>query len=104
LNQEIYEKVRNNPKYIELIKKRSSFAWKLSFLILSVYYTFIMIIAFSPETLGKTLGDGVTTIGIPIGLMIIILCFILTGIYTRRANNEFDKLTNDIKEDVRYDT
>ena len=104
MNQEIYEKVRNNPKYIELIKKRSSFAWKLSFLILSVYYTFIMIIAFSPETLGKTLGDGVTTIGIPIGLMIIILCFILTGIYTRRANNEFDKLTNDIKEDVRYDT
>ena len=102
MNKKIYEKVRNNPKYIELIKKRSSFAWRLSLLILSVYYTFIMVIAFSPETLGQTIGNSVTTIGIPIGLAIIFLCFILTGIYTRRANSEFDKLTNDIKEDIRY--
>lgn len=103
MDKKIYERVRNNPKYIELIKRRSGFAWKLSFLVLSVYYTFIMIIAFSPETLGHTIGNGVTTIGIPIGLMIIFLCFILTGIYTRRANNEFDKLTNEIKDDIRFD-
>jgi len=102
MNKKIYEKVRNNPKYIELIKKRSSFAWRLSLLVLSVYYIFIMVIAFSPETLGQTIGNSVTTIGIPIGLAIIFLCFILTGIYTRRANSEFDKLTNDIKEDIRY--
>ena len=103
MNKEIYEKVRNNPKYIELVKKRSSFAWKLSLLILSVYYAFIMAIAFSPDILGKTIGNSVTTIGMPMGFMIIILCFILTGIYTRRANNEFDKLTNEIKDDIRYD-
>ena len=101
MNQKIYEKVRNNPKYIELIKKRSSFAWKLTILILSVYYVFIMTIAFSPETLGKTLGDGVTTIGMPIGLAIIFLCFILTGIYTKRANGEFDRLNNEIKDDIK---
>jgi len=104
MNQEIYKKVRNNPKYIELVKKRSGFAWKLSFLVLLVYYMFIMVIAFSPSTLGQTIGNGVTTIGMPIGLMIIFLCFILTGIYTRRANNEFDKLTNEIKEDIRFET
>lgn len=104
MNHEIYEKVRNNPKYVELIKKRSSFAWKLSLIILTVYYSFIMVIAFSPETLGQTIGNSVTTIGMPIGLGIIFLCFILTGIYTSRANNEFDKLTNDIKDDIRFDS
>lgn len=104
MNQEIYERVRNNPKYIELITKRSSFAWKLSILILIVYYIFIMVIAFSPQTLGHTIGNSVTTIGIPIGLSIIFLCFILTGIYTRRANSEFDKLTNEIKDDVRFES
>jgi len=103
MNQEVYERVRNNPKYIELIKRRSGFVWKLSLLILTVYYIFIMTIAFSPETLSKTIGNSVTTIGIPIGLAIIFLCFILTGIYTRRANNEFDKLTNDIKDDIRFE-
>lgn len=103
MNHEIYTKVRNNPRYVELVKKRSSFAWKLSFLIFIVYYTFIMIIAFNPTILGNTIGNGVTTIGMPIGLAIIFLCFLLTGIYTRRANKEFDKLTDEIKEDIRFD-
>lgn len=103
MNHEIYTKVRNNPRYVELVKKRSGFAWKLSFLIFIVYYTFIMIIAFNPTILGNTIGNGVTTIGMPIGLAIIFLCFLLTGIYTRRANKEFDKLTDEIKEDIRFD-
>lgn len=103
MNHEVYKLVRNNPKYEELVKKRSRFAWKLSIVILLVYYSFIMIIAFSPETLGQTIGNSVTTIGMPIGLLIIFLCFLLTGVYTRRANNEFDKLTNEIKEDIRFD-
>jgi uncharacterized membrane protein (DUF485 family) len=104
MNQEIYKMVRNNPKYIELVAKRGSFAWKLSILILIVYYIFIMIIAFSPETLGRTIGNSVTTIGMPIGLGIILLCFILIGIYTKRANGEFDKLTNEIKDEIRYES
>lgn len=104
MNKEIYERVRNNPKFKELVKKRSGFAWKLSFIILAVYYTFIMFIAFSPETFGQPIGDGVTTVGIPVGIAIILLCFLLTGIYTKRANDEFDKLTNDIKEDIRFDS
>jgi len=104
VNHEIYTKVRNNPKYVELVKKRSSFTWRLSFLIFIVYYTFIMIIAFNPSILGKTIGNGVTTVGMPIGFAMIILCFLLTGLYTRRANKEFDKLTDEIKEDIRFDT
>ena len=103
MNNKIYDRVKKNPKYIELIKKRSSYAWKLSFSILAVYYVFIMLIAFSPETLGQTIGTGVTTLGMPVGLTIIFLCFILTGLYTRRANNEFDKLTNEIKDDIRFE-
>jgi uncharacterized membrane protein (DUF485 family) len=101
LNQEIYEKIRNNPKFIELVSKRSKFAWKLAFIMLFVYYTFILVIAFSPETLGHPIGEGVATIGIPIGIVIIFLCFLLTGVYTKRANGEFDALTAQIKEDIR---
>jgi len=104
VNQEIYERVRNNPKFTELVQKRSSFAWKLAVTILVIYYTFIMVIAFSPEIFGQPIGDGVTTVGIPVGITIIIICFLLTGIYTKRANSEFDKLTNEIKEDIRFES
>lgn len=104
MNQEIYKRVRNNPKFSELVKKRSGLAWKLSAIIFVAYYSFIMLIAFSPETLGQPIGDGVTTVGIPVGISIILLSIILTGIYIKRANNEFDKLIDDIKDDIRFDS
>ena len=45
--------------------------------------------------------DSVTTIGIPIGMIIIVFAFILTGIYTKRANGEFDDLSNKIKNTMK---
>ena len=99
MTKEQVERIKNNPKYQELITKRTSFAWKLSAIMLVVYYAFILTIAFSPETLGAKIGDGVMTVGIPVGIAIIFISFILAGIYVRRANGEFDVLTQDIKDD-----
>jgi len=59
-------------------------------------------IAFDPTLLGTPMSsDSVTTIGIPIGMAVIVFAFILTGIYTRRANTEFDDLSNKIKKSVK---
>ncbi len=101
MSQNVYDRVKANPKYTELVEKRSSFAWKLSAVMLVVYYAFILVIAFSPTSFAQKIGSGVTTIGIPIGFAVIIIAFILTGIYTQRANGEFDDLTNQIKDDIR---
>ncbi len=99
MTQEDIQRIKNNPKYNELISKRSKFAWTLSIIMLVVYYTFIMTIAFSPETLGTKIGDGVITLGIPVGIAIIFISFILAGIYVKRANGEFDTLTQEIKDE-----
>ena len=101
MSQNVYDRVRANPKFTELVQKRSSFAWKLTIIMLVVYYAFILVIAFSPTTFGQTIGGGVTTVGIPVGFGIIILSFILTGVYIQRANGEFDDLNNQIKEEAR---
>ena len=100
MDKNMVEKIKKNPAYQELVRKRSSFAWKMTIIMLIVYYAFILTIAFSPETLGISMG-GVTTIGIPIGMLIILFSFIMAGIYTRRANGEFDDLTKKVKEDLR---
>jgi len=72
--------------------------------VLVVYFTFILTIAFNPSALGAPLSsDSVTTIGIPIGVAVIIFAFITTGIYTKRANGEFDDLANKIKKSVKED-
>jgi uncharacterized membrane protein (DUF485 family) len=101
MKQEIVKQIQENPKYKELVSKRSKSAWTLSIAMLVVYYAFILVIAFDPSLLGIKMGDGVMTIGIPIGVLIIVFAFVLTGIYVRRANGEFDELSREIKESVK---
>lgn len=93
--------ILSNPKYQELVSKRSKFAWALSIVILVVYYAFVLVIAFEPALLGAKIGDGVISVGIPVGMGIIVLSFILTGFYVKRANGEFEALTQDIKNSLK---
>lgn len=93
------DKISADPRYAELVRKRSGFAWGLSALVLAIYYGFIMIIAFAPKFLGTPLWQGsVTTIGLPLGVGVILSAIILTGIYVYRANGEFDELTRELIE------
>ncbi len=102
MQQDVIDKVKNNPKYKELVSKRTSFAWILAVVMLAVYYTFILVIAFAPKTLGAPLSAGsVMTVGIPVGIAIILFAFVITGIYVFRANGEFDRLTKEIKEELK---
>ena len=66
-----------------------------------MFYAFILVIAFDKELLATKIGDGVTTIAFPIALAILVLSFITTLIYVRKANGEFEDLTNEIKKDVK---
>lgn len=102
MNKEFIEKIKANPDYQKLVKTRTAFAIKLSVAMLVVYFTFILTIAFEPSVLAIPLSsDTVTTIGIPIGMLIIVFAFVLTGIYVKRANSEFDDLTNKIKNSLK---
>ena len=93
-------RIRATPKYQELKRKRSSFGWWLTLLMMVVYYGYIALIAWNKPFLAQPLGDGVTTLGVPIGMGVIVFTIIITGIYVRRANGEFDQLTREILEDV----
>jgi len=104
MKKELVEKIKANPDYQELVAKRTGFSIKLSVAMLVVYFTFILTIAFNPSVLGTPMSaDSVTTIGIPIGIAIIVFAFVLTGIYTSRANGEFDDLANKVKNSIKED-
>jgi uncharacterized membrane protein (DUF485 family) len=67
---------------------------------LVIYYGFIMLIAFAPNVLGTPLWSGANmTWGIPIGVLVILAAFGLTGAYVARANSEYDELTRQIIEE-----
>lgn len=101
MDKETVESIQNNPDYKELLSKRTSFAWILSIIMLVVYYSYILVIAFNKEALHVPVSEGsLMTVGVPVGVAIIVFSFILTGVYVRRANSEFDALTKRIKDKV----
>ena len=100
MSDPIVDKILKDPKYQELQSKRNRLAIILTVLMLVVYYGYIALIAFDKEFLAQPIGAGVTTLGIPIGLGVIIFTIAITGIYVRRANGEFDRLTKDILKDA----
>jgi len=100
MSDPIVDKIQRHPKYLELRQKRNSFGWLLTLLMLVVYYGYIALIAFNKPFLAQPIGAGVTSLGIPIGMGVIIFTIVITGIYVRRANSEFDALTKDILKDA----
>jgi uncharacterized membrane protein (DUF485 family) len=96
------DRLRDDPDFKELVFKRSLLAWTLSILMMIVYFSFILVIAFKTQLgniFGAPLAPGlVTTVGIPVGIGVILSAFILTGIYVWRANSAFDDLTKRIVE------
>ena len=71
-------KIEQDSNYQELVRRRSSLGWMLSLIMLVIYFGFILLVAYAPKFLGTPIGTGVTTIGIPIGLAVIVLAFALT--------------------------
>lgn len=101
MKDEMVNRIENNPKYKELVRKRTNLGIKLGIFVLVMFYAYILTIAFNKEILAVKIGNGLTTIAFPIALAILVISFITTIIYVRKANGEFEDLTNDIKDDVK---
>jgi uncharacterized membrane protein (DUF485 family) len=97
---DLAKRIASDPNYRELKAKRSSFGWWLTLAMMVVYYGFILLVAFNKEFLSQRIGDGVMTVGIPIGFGVIVFTIVITAIYVRRANSEFDDLAAKVAKAV----
>jgi uncharacterized membrane protein (DUF485 family) len=98
MNDPLVAAIEADPGYHELRRKRNAFGWTLTILMRVVYFGYIALIAFDKPFLAQPIGGRVTTLGIPIGLGVNVFTVVITGIYVRRANSEFDALTRAILE------
>ena len=95
-----HTKILRNPKFQELVRRRSTFAWMLAAAMLVIYLGFILAVAFARDLMAMKVGGGVTSLGILLGLAVILAAFLLTGIYVWRANTRFDDLTRDLRKEL----
>lgn len=91
-------KVLSDPDFQELMRQKKSISTVLTIIIMTVYFGFMGLIAFNPRALSARVANG--TLGIPLGIGLIILAWILTGIYVRWANSRYDTLVEQVKQKI----
>jgi uncharacterized membrane protein (DUF485 family) len=97
MSNPMYQRIRTNPKFRELVSRRTRFAIVLSAIVLVAYYGFMMVVAFRPAMLHAPLAEGsALTVGMPIGVGIVFVSWLLTGLYVWRANTDFDRINEDV--------
>lgn len=95
-----HERILRSPNFQALVRQRSGFAWILSAVMLGLYFGFIVLVAFAKELMAVRIGGSVVTLGILLGLGVIVAAFVLAGIYVVRANSRFDELTRSLQDEV----
>ncbi|MGV8835829.1 DUF485 domain-containing protein [Cellvibrio sp.] len=90
------ETIRQLPEYAALTRARKKIMWPLSLATIVAYFALILTIAFNPTALGNPIGDGVTSIGMVLGLGVILFCMVIIGIYVYYANRVLEPLTRAI--------
>ncbi|WP_315763278.1 DUF485 domain-containing protein [Sphingomonas sp. Y38-1Y] len=83
-------RIAADPRYRDLVRRRNRFGFVLTAIVLVVYFGFILLVAFDKPLLAAPIAGGATSLGIPIGIGIILLSVVLTGVYVRRANTDYD--------------
>lgn len=97
LQAEHYRRIRQNPRFAALTRTRSRISWWLTAVVLAGYFLFMAIAAGRPELLHLPLYPGShLSLGIPLGTLLLLVSWLLTGWYVHRANRHFDRLSDSI--------
>jgi len=89
--------ILKNQTFQELYRQRKTISFSLTFLIVGIYIVYILIDAFDRELLAIKSPGGIT-LGIYLGIGVIIMGWITTGIYVWWANKKYDTLLNQVKK------
>jgi cation/acetate symporter len=101
MSSAMYERMRDNPKFRELVAKRGRYAWTLAAIVLTMFYGFVMVVAFAPQSLGQPISEGSRwTLGVVVELFMFIFFWVLTALYVYKANTEFDTLSQEIVKEA----
>ncbi|MEY8877542.1 MAG: DUF485 domain-containing protein [Leptothrix sp. (in: b-proteobacteria)] len=91
MNSGIYQRIRANPEFDQLVRTRSRYAWLLALVVLAIFYGFVLLVAFQPALMGLPLSEGSRVAVGPLAILsMFVLFWIMTALYVRRANGEFD--------------
>jgi len=99
MTSELYQRIRSNPKYQDLVRRRGRLAWSLALTTLGLFFAFILVAALSPGLLATPV-IGITNLAVLIGALMPVYLWIVTGIYIRLTSQDYDKITEQITREA----
>ena len=96
-DEDIVARIEKNPKFLKVVSTRNNYSIIMTLAMMVVYFGYILLVAFNKQFLATKISAGaVTSIGIPLGVGVLVFTIVLTAIYVRRANTEFDAMKDEI--------
>jgi uncharacterized membrane protein (DUF485 family) len=93
----------NDPEFRAMVRAKDRISLMLTAITIVIYFGFIFLLAFN-QKLGDVIGRKISeniTLGMPLGVGVIVSSFVLTGIYVRWANGRYDAMIRAIREKVK---
>lgn len=95
------QEIADDPDFKALVSGKDTISWILTIAELALYFGFVALIAYNKPFLSQKLTAGkAMTIGIPIAVGVILLSWVLTGIYIWWANTTYDAQVKKIREKI----
>lgn len=97
--QQTARQMLDSPEFKAMVAKRWAVSVALTAVLFLVYYGYIVLIATDKAFMAQKIGE-VTTLGIPLGVAVILLSWMLTAIYVIWANKVHDPEVRNLKSKV----
>lgn len=99
MTSELYQSIRSNPKYQDLIRRRGQVAWSLALITMCLFFGFILVAALNPAVLATPV-IGISTLAVVVGALMPVYLWIVTSIYIRITSQDYDKITEQIAREA----
>ena len=101
MSNPLYDNIKRDPRYAQLVRERARFATMLALLVIGVFFAFVLLVAFVPGVIAQRLSEGSNlTVGVALGFAQFVFFCALTWVYVRRANSDFDPRNAQIVQDA----
>ena len=100
-DRDLTRRVASHASFKTLVRERFALRLILSAIVILTYFSFILLVAFSPSSLATPVtANSVVSVGIAFGVGLILLSVVLTAIYVWRANQRFEVLTQQVLKGI----
>lgn len=95
----VYEEVQRSPEFAELRRKLRGFIFPMSAAFLIWYLAYVLLASYAPEFMATPVLGNIN-LGLLIGLAQFVTTFVITTVYVRWANKNFDPAAQVLRERI----